>query len=92
MLRCPTFAIRDLPEHAPHPLKVTDLAVYVIEMGASHTIGIRARPLGVVRKCDQITDLIDSEAELAATPNECQARHRGIVVLTIPVAVATSGG
>lgn len=92
MLRCAAVAICCLPERASHPLKVTDFSLYVIEMSAGHTIGIRARPLGMVRECNQIANLVDGKAELAATPNECQTLERGVVVLAIAIASPADGG
>jgi hypothetical protein len=47
VLRGTAVAICYLSERASHPLKVTDLSPYVVETGAGHTVGIRARPLGM---------------------------------------------
>ncbi len=72
VLRRSAVALRDLPQGAPHSLKVPDLAFNVIEMGARHTVSACAGPLRVMREGEQLADLIDTEAELAAAPDECQ--------------------
>lgn len=92
MFSCPALTIRNLSKCALHPLKVTNFARDIIEMGARHTIGIRARQFGVMRKFKKLANLINGKAEFAAAPDERQTLHRGVVVLAIPVARPTRGG
>lgn len=91
MLRRLTVAVDDLSKRTSHTLQIPDLALYRLEMNAGHTVCIRARLIGVVRKREQLADLIDREAEFAPAPDECETFNRGIVVLSISVARATRG-
>jgi hypothetical protein len=62
VLRRLAVAISYLPKRAPHPMKVPGLSLYVIQVGAGHTVGIRARQFGMMCECDQIADLLGDAA------------------------------
>jgi hypothetical protein len=74
-----------LSERASHPLKVTDLSPYVVETGAGHTVGIRARPLGMNNPTPEV-DMAGTFGEREG-PSKFSAPERGFIP-AIPLARA----
>ncbi|CAG9269832.1 hypothetical protein PCAR4_830146 [Paraburkholderia caribensis] len=72
MLGGPTAAINHLPQRTPHTLKVTYFAFDVVEVSTGHTVGIRARTLGLMRQPDQLANLVDGKSQFPAAANERQ--------------------
>ncbi|SAL45434.1 hypothetical protein AWB64_04813 [Caballeronia sordidicola] len=89
MLRRLSAAIYHLLKHAPHTVKVTNLALYIIQVGTRHTVGIRARLLRVMREREQFANLIYGKAKFPASPDEGKAFKGSVVVLSIAVACPT---
>ncbi|BAN26624.1 hypothetical protein BRPE64_CCDS05410 [Caballeronia insecticola] len=90
MLRRPATAIGNLPECAPHSLKVSNFPVDVVEVGAGHAVGVGAGAFGMVGERKQFAHLIDTETKLTAPPDKGKTLKRRAVVL--PISVARAAG
>ena len=84
-------AIFYLLQRALHSLEVQNLAAYVIQVGTSHTIRIRARSIRMTRERKQLANFVDGKTELPRPPNERQTFCSRVIVLPISVASSIGG-